>query len=320
MKKIITTVFTTLLVVSIHAQTQIDNSDFENWESAPEGSEPVNWNSFITADGGLSNLAQVQIEESTDVRPGSSGTKSVRIFSKSIFGVVANGNVTLGRIHMGSVQAADPNNYNRTVRSDADFSQTMTDLPDSIVFWVKFNPNGGSGDKARMKATIHDDYDYRDPEDANSSDHVVGIAELNYPSTSNNWERKAVKFDYTGPATDAQYILVTFATNMTPGGGSGGDEVYIDDVTLVYNEASVNNSDDLEKVAIYPNPTDGVIVIDNIQQKTNYSIMTVLGETVQKGQLSENNNAIDIKALRKGTYFIQLRQGKNKFTQRIIKL
>ena len=319
MKKIFTTVFTALLVVSINAQTQIDNSGFENWESVPGGSEPVNWNSFLTADGTLSNFAQTQIEESSDVRPGSAGTKSVRIFSTTILSVVANGNITLGRIHMGSTQATDPSNYNRTVRSDADFNQAMTDLPDSIVFWVKFKPNGGGTDKARMKATIHDDYDYRDPEDANASDHVVGIAELNYPSTGNSWERKSVPFDYSGPATDPQYILVTFATNMTPGGGSGGDEVWIDDIELVYNEASVNNADDLEKVAIYPNPTDGNLTINNLQQKTEYAIVTVLGKTVKSGSFTKQTNTIDIKSLRKGTYFIQLKQGQNSSTQRLIK-
>lgn len=243
MKKIFTIGFMISLVATIHAQTQIGNSGFENWENIPGGSEPVNWNSFLTANGGVSTLAQDQIAVSSDSRPGSPGTKSVRIFSKSIFGIIANGNVTLGRIHMGAASATSTDNYNRTIRSNADYNQEMTDRPDSIVFWVKFKPNGGGNDLARMSATIHDNYDYRDPEDAASSNHIVGRAELNFLSTNNAWVRKAVAFDYSGPASDAQYILLTFTTNKTPGGGSGNDQVWIDDVELVYTPKASFTSD-----------------------------------------------------------------------------
>lgn len=234
MRKIFTSVFAILFIVAINAQTQIGNSGFENWETIPGGSEPVNWNSFLTAGGGLSNLAQNQIEESSDVRPGSTGTKSIRIFSNKIVGIIANGNITLGKINMGSTQPTNEANYNKTVRSDAAFNQPLTDLPDSIVFWAKFKPNGGTSDLARMNAMIHDDYDYRDPQDASSANHVVGRAEVDYPSTGNKWVRKAVAFDYSGPATGAKYILVTFTTNKTPGGGNKSDQVWIDDVELIY--------------------------------------------------------------------------------------
>ncbi|MFK7922371.1 MAG: T9SS type A sorting domain-containing protein, partial [Bacteroidia bacterium] len=56
--------------------------DMENWEAVSSGDEPVNWNSFMTASGGFSGFADVQIEESTDVRPGTAGTSSARIWSR----------------------------------------------------------------------------------------------------------------------------------------------------------------------------------------------------------------------------------------------
>ena len=38
-----------------------------------------------------------------------------------------------------------------------------------------------------------------------------------------------------GSNNDPRYILATFNTNVTPGGGSDGDELYVDDICLIYN-------------------------------------------------------------------------------------
>jgi len=234
MKRILLLTLSAVLAGSVSAQGQIGNSDMENWESVGGDSEPVNWNSFLSAQGSLSGFSANQIEESTDVRPGSTGTSSARIWTRNAgFGVKANGNMTLGRINMGSVTPSSSDNYNISLTADPNFSEELTDTPDSIVFWVKYNAADGNSE-ARMKATLHDNYDYRDPEDAAASAHVVATAELNYSPTG-GWVRKAVAFDYSGPATGNTHILVTFASNATPGGGDVDDEVYIDDIELIYN-------------------------------------------------------------------------------------
>ena len=241
MKKIVLSILSIATGLTLNAQTQIGNAGFENWENVSGGSEPVNWNSFLTASGGLNGNAANQLQNSTDVRPGSTGTHSVRLNSRSVLGVKANGVLTLGRVNMGSINASDLANHNYTVTGDANFSEAMTAFPDSIVFWVKFVPNGHN-QNARMKATLHDNYNYQDPETTTSSQHVVATAVLDYPKTNNTWVRKAVPFNYSGPASSIQYLLVTFSTNATPGGGAADDYVWVDDVELIYNEPSFNVS------------------------------------------------------------------------------
>lgn len=238
MKKLLLTTLSIATSSIMFAQAQIGNSDFEAWESVSGGEEPTNWNSFLSGQGAWSNFASDQCESSTDVRPGSSGTKSARIFSVSTFSIVANGNLTLGRINMGSTSPSAPENYNVSLAGDPTYSEALTEHPDSIVFWAKFTPNGGNGN-ARMKATLHTDYNYRDPEDANAANEVIATAVVNYPSTGGSWMRFSIPFEYAGPAciNDQAYILVTFTTNMTPGGGDAGDEVLIDDVELIYTGA-----------------------------------------------------------------------------------
>src|SRR5690606_13537236 len=102
---------------------------------------------------------------------------------------------------------SDPSNHNYTRRDDANFNMPFTNIPDSLVVWVKFNA-ANSGSLARISTSIHDDYNYRDPEDATASSHVVGKATLNYPPTIGEWVRKSIPFDYNFPANDAQYVLI----------------------------------------------------------------------------------------------------------------
>ena len=319
MKRIL--LFTVLTFAGAYsfAQGQIGNGDMESWTSAEN--EPDNWNGFLTASGSWNSFGSDQIQQSTDLRPGSTGSSSCRIFSTSttipfVGTVVANGNITLGQINMGSTTPADAANYNHSVIADSDFSEALTDTPDSIVFWAKYTPNGGNGN-ARMKATLHDDYDYRDPEDATSATHVVATAVVNYPPTNGSWVRFAVPFNYTGPATTNTYILVTFTTNETPGGGDGDDEVIIDDVELIYNPVT-NGLEDQEN--------DGIVVsMDNSSNVINfastsdlngtYTVFNTLGQAMQSGNVTSKVNFEAVS----GIYFVHLNANDKVYSFEILK-
>lgn len=222
------------------SQQQIGNSDLEAWEVvASPDEEPVNWSSFLTASGSLAGFASSQLTKETDVRPGSTGMYSARIFSNSVLGVIANGNLTVGRINMGSATPTNANNYNSSVIADANFSEALTDEPDSIVFWVKFTPVNAA-DSGRVSAITHDSYAHRDPIDAASIPHTRAMSMYNFATTNGQWVRKAFPFNYTGAATTTDFILLTFATNKTPGGGSDNDQMWIDDISLIYNPGGAN--------------------------------------------------------------------------------
>jgi hypothetical protein len=188
---------------------------------------------------------------------------------------------------MGSATASDPANHNISRTGDPEFSEAITDTPDSIAFWVKFTPNGHN-ENARMKATLHDNFDYQDPESGTAGDHVVASAELNYANT-NGWVRKSVPFDYTGPASTVEYILLTFATNETPGGGAGDDEVLIDDVELIYNDAGITSEELVANMNVYMNNESGNLVF-NASQPFNgsYDVYDLTGKKVQQGNINKN--------------------------------
>ena len=279
------------------AQQQIGNSNMESWDNVGQSTEePTNWSSFKTGTGGLSSFGSQQVARSTSIRSGASGTYCARVYAKSTLGVVANGLLTVGQVNMGSSTASSPDNYNFTKTSDANFSEALTGQPDSLVFWVKYTPINSSNN-ARVHAILHDSYDFRDPIDANSTSHTVARAELNYGATGGNWVRKSVPFVNEGPATTVEYILITFATSSTPGGGSTNDEVLLDDIELIYNSVGLN-----EQVAdsfkAYYSVENGLTIKG---ADATYELINLAGASEKIGNLTTLNGM----NLNTGIYFLK---------------
>lgn len=304
MKKLYFSFLSLFLTFSFFSQ-QIDNGSMEEWDDLGSSQEePSNWNSFMSATGGLALFGSQQVERSSDTPAGSIGLYSARAYSKSTFGIIANGNLTLGQINMGSSTANSSDNFNYSKTTSSDFSQVLTDLPDSIVFWVKFQASSNT-DSARIHAVIHDDYELHDPIDSNSEPHVVAAAGLNYGIT-NGWERKSVPFESAGASQTPEFILVTFTTNKTPGGGSDGDEVFIDDVELIYNTSSLSDNG-LDLWVSYSEK--GLLFSDDFNSDSVVELFTVSGELLQKTPI----NAMRGLHLNPGMYMIMTDRKSFKF-------
>jgi hypothetical protein len=298
------------------SQMQINNSDFELWESTTsELAEPINWNSFKTASGTWSSFSGQQLDKSTSVRPGSSGIYSARIFSRNAgFGVIANGNMTLGKIEMGSSTANSDLNYNYSITSNPNFSEAFTDSPDSLVVWVKYTPVTSSGNNARVSAVIHNNTDgYKDPNDVAGAN-TIATAILNFPSVG-GWQRISIPFAYVGAVEDASYIMVTFTTNSTPGGGSANDELLIDDLQLIYNpsEAGIQQINS-NKFKLF-SENDQLLIFGQISPKSRYSILAMDGSLIQEGE-TEPVVPFDATA---GVYIFQVKESENFYRTKFIK-
>ena len=230
---------------------QITNGDFETW-TFDGANLPNYFNSFQTADGTWSGTAYSSsnrpVKRSTDKRPGSKGSYSCSIWSRRVWGVNAQGNLTTGRVHAGGTSATSEKNFNY---SDRDGSNTLngfknpcampfTGKPDSLVVWVKFSPNGTDSKHpyAKVTATIHDDFDYVDGyQNTSPQSHVVATAiNMTIAKTNGKWKRLSIPFNYTNNGAQPKYILLSAATNAYPGGGHENDYLYLDDITLVYKQ------------------------------------------------------------------------------------
>lgn len=224
--------------------TQIGNGDFEDWRGVTSSNHaPDNWNSFETAEGSLASLSSAQqVQMVEDNRPGSNGLYCVDIWSRSVLGVVAQGNLTTGCINAGATSASAKGNYNYSKTSDTRKSETLSKVPTAIRFWAKFVPAAVNAQhpNAHMEAVVHDNNDYitySDPsyQSDEEKSHAIAKARKDFPTTNGEWEEFTVPFEMTGNAANGQlYIILNFATNADPGQGQTGDHLYIDDVELLY--------------------------------------------------------------------------------------
>ena len=249
-------------VVFDSREFQLPNSGFEDFHTAKAGSatsdEPNNWHSFMSCTGSLASIVSSVPHTfiSEDTRPGSAGSRSVLVKSGKVLGMItANGTLTTGQLKAGgmSPESTDNNAFldlgNEAKDENGDpFYTVLNTLPDSISVWVKFKQGEAVAGHpyATMSAVITDGSYYQEPADKNYSDVIVGRAGCNTIESTGEWQKITVPFSYDDKNKSPKGILVTFSTNADPGQGTGNDELYLDDVELIYSsyltDLSVNGT------------------------------------------------------------------------------
>ena len=97
----------------------------------------------------------------------------------------------------------------------------------------------------------------------------------------------------------------------------GSDHLPVTMKMRLYGNWDVNEIA-LEKVRIYPNPTDGIITIESSYQETatsEYRITNMMGQTLMFGQLEGRSQQIDVSALPNGLYFLKIGGSVEKFVK-----
>lgn len=221
------------------AQYQMANSNFEAWTAS--SGEPDHWHGFKSAKGSLASMAKGTLAKSDDKRPGSTGSYSALITAGSVMGIVNNGSVTTGQMQAASMSAANTANHaemdktsTATDKNGDKFYMPLTGHPDAMKVWLKFQQGTAQTTYkyASVSAVITDGTYYQDPEDKTYSNKVAQAK--NSQITACDWTEFTVPFEYLSNSVEPAAILCTFGTNATPGKGSSGDKVFIDDIELVY--------------------------------------------------------------------------------------
>lgn len=322
MKKFITLMILSALCLGAKAQYQVDNSDFEEgWDDVTykqiTGVEPKHWNSFITGTGSFKYLAckVSQVVSSSDIRPGSKGSYSVKISDYKVFGSnYAQGNLTTGCIKMGAMtannagaSAGSDGNYNFTDTSNDEFNQKFTGLPDAMHVWVKFVSTNSSF-KAKATTILHTAGYYQDPvpKTNDCEGKVVANATKTDISSSSDWQELEIPFEYSiTDRTKPAYALVSFSTNSTPGRGTGKDYMIIDDLEYIYYHSLSSCTYDGQQVTFDGNDSASVSALYDesklayvkkgvgaIVEKAYDNATGVLTITVKGNDYAADNNSV----------------------------
>ena len=223
---------------------QLPNCGMEDWTNS--NGEPDHWHGFETAKGGFAGTSAgiASLGQSTDVRSGAEGLYSAVMTAGSFFTIVANGTMTNGRLNAGSMSATNTANHAEMDASSTEvdpngfpFYMPLYAKPDALSLWIKYvQGTANSSYRASVSAAAFNGSYYQEPYDSDYAC-VAGRIVGGNAVPACDWTQMSFPFDYAsyeGNHADANSIFVTFSTNSTPGKGSAGDAVYVDDIALVY--------------------------------------------------------------------------------------
>ena len=243
---------------------QVPNGDFESWHSVQvetkDGSfitcvEPNGWHSY-----GSAIVAPIVANAFKYLTPAdlltcsSSGHngKCARLATAKkqaplVGEKILNGTMTTGRLNCGSPTASDKTkNYSFLDMSSTErdsnndpYYITLTHKPDSLVLWMQFTQGGYDFDPyCVVSGTITDGTFYQEPPlDAQKSHVVCNARNANIVPTGKRWKRISIPFDYASYPYGAEpkAIMITISSSAVTGEGNDGDELLVDDLSLVYN-------------------------------------------------------------------------------------
>lgn len=239
---------------ALFAQTQMANSDFEQWSSTGTGDAiPKYWHSYGDADCRLTGVyawgCSMMKKNHSNRVAGHSGY-GCEIYSKSLAGNLVNGVITTGQMRTASVDDKSSENYTYTDKNNScghNAAMAFTGCPDSVYFWCKFDMKKASN-VAVAKFHLHENIAYRDVSSHKSSTAQKGkvgnaFCEFTDPN-DHKWHRYKFKFTYYDEQNNVvkkstrkpSYVLAAFSTNKITKGGSAGDKLVIDDIVMVYNK------------------------------------------------------------------------------------
>ena len=238
---------------------QIPNADFENWG---ETALAETWNSFESATGSWASFASMSPKP--EKIEGFEGF-GVRIKSQDLSMAYANGNITTGRINMGSTNPANASNYNFTDLNDVRGNLPFTGTPDAFEVYARFAPgkakNEGTVLQGRVQLIVHGEVAYRDPELSEQAANKIASAAVLIPATA-DWTKFTGEFSYTGNESDNLYLLASATTNPVPG-ASKDDQLDLDNIKLIYYHALSDLTFNGVKLAGFSaDKTDYTITID----------------------------------------------------------
>ncbi len=121
-----------------------------------------------------------------------------------------------------------------------------------------------------------------------------------------NWmmpKEVALKGGYSGVQTD----LSSYGASNGCSGATLGEAAFTGDNTnLILQVHEDNQLSNQEVLAVYPNPTEGIVTFSKSNRLCTYKIINVLGMVLLEGKLTNDSVNIDLSGIDKGVYFIEI--------------
>ncbi|QNK76867.1 T9SS type A sorting domain-containing protein [Winogradskyella sp. PAMC22761] len=152
----------------------------------------------------------------------------------------------------------------------------------------------------------------------------VDLVNVNETATINGKLKVSLLEDYD-PALGTTYTILqansvtdTFTTIEYPDLGTDKEfsiTYNTDNIVLevVASTLSIDPGNELNSIAIYPNPTSGILNINNINAVSQIDIYSVLGQKIKTLTLNIGQNSIDVSHFKNGIYMLVINKNLYRF-------
>jgi hypothetical protein len=290
--KLITTTVLIFSITLLKAQTNVatPNANFEHWThvSADGGYDTAaSWNSLNSFTAGPPIGIVTCYKDSTTVR---SGKYSVLLVTQyfTLASELIPGTITTGTI----------NPLAETISGGIPY----TFRPDSIIGWYQYTPQSGdNGDiEFYLFGATHLD--------------TIGQAFFKTPTTTvSTWTRFSLAVTYSSTATpDTALWIITSSDNQTT--GHEGSQFIVDSLGLVFDTLSgINNIINPEYIKVGPNPTTGLVSINNSSnsQSLVFCLVDVTGRNIEQEKMATGTNYLELTGISEGVYIYYVKDEQN---------
>lgn len=273
MKKLYAVLLFSLTLSVTFAQNPTPNAGFENWTQVGNRFDPDNWN---TLNPQTAIIGTLTCTRSTDAH---SGSYAIKLTTKSVFGIIANGIATTG-----TLITTPPYGVNGGIN--------YTGRPDSITGWYKYTPAGS-------------DFGFVEFQLLDANNDSIGYVRFNTPNaTVGTYTRFTAPIAYTSTATPTHSIWILSASPGT--NPTVNSSIIVDDLELIFNGVGINSPVN-KLISLVKNPVIGEMIFDNIPDNSlSLNVIDIAGKIVLSKNLSTGKNKIDVSTLVNGAYFYSI--------------
>jgi hypothetical protein len=289
--------FVALAIIS-NVNAQIPNTGFENWTSIMGSlgsyNNPEGWGTL----NDLTTAAAVYTAEKGT--PGSPGSSYLKLTSKTAGPTVVNGVAVSGVLNPSTLQPVSGFAY-------AGQPAALTGKWQHMIY-------GSSQGSISALLTRWDA--------ASGMRVTVATANVTLSGMAMSWANFSIPFNYLDAQAPDSCVIILKASGLNP---TNMDYLWVDNLSLSGNVASLSENLNLNSIQIFPNPSAELITVSfNSTDKTNYTIqiLNLSGQMLQQKNLELINGKISttfsVGALSKGTYFVRITDQKTTVTRSII--
>ncbi|MBS1764297.1 MAG: hypothetical protein JSS90_04935 [Bacteroidetes bacterium] len=283
MKILYTTLIFLATALTVNAQNATPNPGFENWTQVGNRVDPDNWN---TLNPTTAILATVTCTRASGA-DAHSGNYAIKLTTKSVFGVTANGIASTG-----TLITTPPYGVSGGI--------PFTGRPDSISGWYKYTPQNADQGFIELLLT------------GTSITDTIGFVKVETPNaTVSSFTYFSAPVTYYSSANPTNSIWVLSSSKaVNPVVNSS---IIIDDIAMVFNPSGIEQVANSNEINLINNPASEKMYFRN---RGNHSyqveLKSVTGNTVLKTNTG-TDNAVSIGAVADGIYFYIITDLHNNF-------